>query len=71
MLFTRYPTVQYYHGLSNEMLGILAAQGSAKPPDIKVEVLKKKLPTRDIHGIFSTYINTSLMQHIRQFLLDL
>ena len=70
MLFHRYPTVQYCYGLLNEILGILVTQGAANPPDVKVEVLKK-MPTHDIRDIFSTYINMSLMPHIRQFLLDL
>ena len=70
MLFTRYLTVQYCYGLSNEILGIIVAQGAANPQEVIVEVLKK-MPTRDVRDIFSTYINMSLMPQIRQFLLDL
>ena len=40
MLLTRYPTIQYCKGLSNEVLCILALEGAVNLLEVKVEGLK-------------------------------
>ena len=42
MLISRYQTIQKLQGLSNEILCIHVAQGTSKPPEVKVVGPKKR-----------------------------